>query len=147
MSDDEVLLLFTTNDTLLGRAIRLLTFSEYSHVSLCFDRYTLGASARNGVHFESRKELLDKSTKHVFAVVKADPVRAQKFALDQIGKSYDWGALLAWFFRARWRSNEKWFCSELVAAALDYGGTSVVRKDLYRVTPQDLIQSPLLTLR
>lgn len=43
----------------------------------------------------------------------------EKFMLDQVGKPYDVGAIVAMVIQRDWRDPNKWFCSELVAAALE----------------------------
>ncbi|MGH7099502.1 MAG: hypothetical protein ACREE4_17820 [Stellaceae bacterium] len=44
------------------------------------------------------------------------------FARFQIGKPFDWAAVFAFAFDRDWRCENAWFCSELVAAALEIGG-------------------------
>jgi hypothetical protein len=44
------------------------------------------------------------------------------FARTQIGKPYDWTAILALLMDRDWRDSGAWFCSELVVAALEAVG-------------------------
>lgn len=40
----------------------------------------------------------------------------------QMGKPYDWLAIISFAIRRNWRTEDAWFCSELIAAALEYAG-------------------------
>jgi len=60
-------------------------------------------------------------------------------ACSQIGKKYDWTALIGIPFHRDWSEADSWFCSELVAWAFDQGGTPLFAKDkIHRVTPGHL---------
>lgn len=73
------------------------------------------------------------------------PDLVRKFAQEQVGKKYDYTALYALPFIDRdWSSPGKWFCSELVAAALQEGGVTLFRVPKHRVTPAMIYSSPLL---
>lgn len=64
------------------------------------------------------------------------PERGIAFADAQVGKPYDWGGVVAIPFRARdWAKAERWFCSELLEAALIEAGRTRFRKGIRRVTP------------
>lgn len=68
-----------------------------------------------------------------------NPRELLAFLNRQVGKPYDWFAILALPFRESWHRRNKWFCSELVAEALSAGGSNAVpRLKSYRVTPRDL---------
>jgi hypothetical protein len=43
----------------------------------------------------------------------------QQFLNSQIGKPYDWRAIMAFIFGRNWRETDSWICSELQAAALE----------------------------
>jgi hypothetical protein len=70
-----------------------------------------------------------------------DARRCEEFLSRQLGKRYDWmGALVAWWFGkpAGNGHKDKWFCSELAAAALDAGGY-ILRCQRYAFyTPREL---------
>ncbi|HEY9704948.1 MAG TPA: hypothetical protein V6C58_21090, partial [Allocoleopsis sp.] len=53
---------------------------------------------------------------------------------------YDWKAIFGYLFhkRRKWQDENRWFCSELVAAILLKGGRKLFRSDLSRVTPHQL---------
>lgn len=63
----------------------------------------------------------------------------RKFLESQVGKKYDWLALIALPFRRNWQAPHKWFCSELAAKALQLAGANLPgRIPSGRVTLRDL---------
>jgi len=75
-----------------------------------------------------------------------DELRAREFAEAQVGKPYDYTAILAFMtpWRTDWNDDAKWFCAELAAATAAEGGVTVARESMARVTPQFLAVNPLL---
>jgi hypothetical protein len=71
---------------------------------------------------------------------------AHKFLLAQIGKPYDKFAVLAFAmpWRVNWDDENKWFCSELAAAAIEHGGVPLSRYHRRFIHPGFLDSSPLL---
>ena len=70
------------------------------------------------------------------------------FLENQLGKKYDWLAILSLgLFKRDWQSETKWFCSELLLTALNKC-TSLrllnTDADAFRVTPRDLYLSPFM---
>jgi uncharacterized protein YycO len=63
------------------------------------------------------------------------------FAYRQIGKPYDYSALIGLGIHRDWHSADAWFCSELVAAAFDWAYYPLIRDKYDRVTPESLLQS------
>jgi len=62
---------------------------------------------------------------------------AISFLLEQIGKPYDWTAIFGIVFRnGKWTDLAKWFCSELVEAAIKAGGLDRFKEDVSRIIPQ-----------
>ena len=63
----------------------------------------------------------------------------QSAAASQIGKPYDYTAILGLGLRRDWQEEDAWFCSELVAWAFQHAGEPLFRAEcLRRVTPQHL---------
>lgn len=120
--------------------IRAMTFSKWSHVAMI----------RGGTVIEARWPRVRITTLDAFksdhsaweygALPVGNVDDAWDYAYDQIGKPYDVGGLLALPFQQRaWQSDERWFCSELVAAAANYAGARLFRdSERSRVTPGDL---------
>lgn len=69
-----------------------------------------------------------------------DEQRAEaiNFACDQIGKPYDYAGVLLFSLAPRWNYDDRWFCSELTAAALHFAGIIAVPKKAWRVSPGSL---------
>lgn len=138
-------LIFVTNNNPGSWFIRWFTRSEYSHVVLVYNNEVIEATFWHGVHKQSLDVILKSYKKILFREVEnVDSAKAWSFAESQIGKPYDWLSLLGMFFRHRWTSTKAWFCSELVACALFEGGVTIIRKEANRVTPENLLNSPLI---
>jgi uncharacterized protein YycO len=76
-----------------------------------------------------------------------DEDAARAFAESQVGKPYDWGGVLSIpvpFISRNWQSDERWFCSELLAACAARGNTPLIRLQTNRVTPEMIARCPLL---
>lgn len=136
-----------TSNSIVSQAIRAVTYSDYSHVDFVLpgEGY-LGAHSDGGVLI--RPFGYCKPAKVMNAVVKvSEPVADSviRFARAQIGKPYDHGAIFGLLARRNWQDSEKWFCSELVAAAFLHAGHPILNTmHLERVTPRDVSISPLL---
>src|SRR6478672_10407102 len=102
--------------------IKLGTFSKWSHVDLVTpDGCYLGARLDGGVRARNPGydgPNADVQFAHV-AMTQAQEFDLWKFAYEQIGKPYDFSAILGIAFRRDWREDDAWFCSELVAAAFE----------------------------
>lgn len=110
------------------RLIRWAGQSEFSHVELTFDAppvpdqpahmTSLSASGRDGG--VRRKLIAFDPERWVFVPVPwACTGRALSFVNARMGQPYDWaGLLFAQVFHLRRAARDRWFCSELVAAAL-----------------------------
>jgi len=67
-----------------------------------------------------------------------EPLQAVAFLESQLGKKYDWMALVALPFGRNWQSPFKWFCSELVAKALVMTGQPNFLIKKHRIFPSHL---------
>lgn len=89
-----------------------------------------------GVRLRRLAELLDEASAVEWVEVDLpDEAAASAFVARQLGKRYDWTALVGIVLRADWADPSRWFCSELAAAAVQAGGRRLLREDLARVTP------------
>lgn len=143
----------------ISALIRWQTRSEYSHAALCL--YT-----REGMRIveaiEGQGVLCRQPTDADLAAdwfrVRAPklPVmtwpearyqHAAAFALEQVGKGYDWTSVLRFVSRrqARREAAGVWFCSELVFAAYQQAGIELLRAvEPWEVSPGLLARSPYL---
>jgi len=140
-----VQVLFTRRRHLGSLAIRLGTWSTWSHVDLVDDRGAvpelIGAVAPSGVVRTPMAERLRMARQ---AALVEFSVRDRNAVLDaaasQLGRPYDWLGVAGIALRGRdWQEDDCWFCSELVAWSFSAAGEPLFRADLVsRVTPQHL---------
>ena len=139
---------------LISRAIRWQTRGTYSHASLIFvdptSSMAIEAWHRGGVrcgpvgHLQNPDDPID-----LYAVnAPFDLGNTLEFALEQVGKPYDF-RMVAGFVSRRTRearrSLGKWFCSELVYAALEKGGLRLFNQTKpFEVSPDLLKRSTRL---
>ncbi|MCX4187158.1 hypothetical protein [Methylophaga sp. OBS4] len=121
--------------------IRRFTWSPFSHVDFVLPNGRLlgarglgGVQVRNAQHFDA-----------VGRFQVAAPESVLDFAKSQVGKPYDWGAILGLVARHDWQDKNAWFCSELIAWCFLQAGVPLLRsQQLQRITPRDLLLSPYL---
>lgn len=121
-----------------GRLIRLATFSRWNHAAIEIDGKVYESLVFGGVRTISAAGYAGRWKRAESVQVSLPNKQAATDLLTgKIGKPYDWAALFALPFREDWHDPDKWFCSELVAAALERGGKPLRIKS-HRVTPRDL---------
>lgn len=136
-------LVLTRSKTVTSFGIRVFTGSLWSHVGILTPEGTvLESQAPHGVREVPLATVLSRASEHLvldYADIDAGPVIAA--ARSQLGKSYDYLAIVAFYFRARWDDDSSWFCSEYVAWSINTGWHPVFRtREVSRVTPQDLLK-------
>jgi len=132
--------------------IKIGTFSKWSHVDLMTrDGKLLGARMDGGVQIrEAGYDVPFVEQAYVDVPLTASREEAVwRFALEQVGKGYDMSAILGIAFRRDWREDDKWFCSELVAAAFEAAGKPLLNTQEMRnrITPRDIALSPFVQYR
>lgn len=129
----------TASNTLGGWLIRLLTFSRWNHASIEIDGIVYEALLATGVRTITATSYRDKWKRGKTVELEIpDKEAAKSFLRAQVGKPYDWTAIIALPFRQKWQKQNRWFCSELVASALVAGGMPGMRIEAHRITPRDL---------
>jgi uncharacterized protein YycO len=130
----------------ISGAIRWQTRSVYSHAALLTPEGRIveawqGAGVR--VTDIEDWEGIDR-----FVIPSMTPEQgriAVNFALSQVGMEYDYWSVLRFVSRRSLPGNVKWFCSELVFAALRHAGVKLLdRIEPGEVSPGMLALSPLL---
>lgn len=148
MTDNGHRVLLFPARSLVGRVIGWQTRSSFSHAALLDSRGTL-IESREGkgvreLHHQSARSLGAQA----FRVEGADDEvwwNAMSFARGQVGARYDYRSVARFLTRSKPRADGKWFCSELVFAALQFGGVDLLaRTEASRVSPAMLSLSPLL---
>lgn len=125
--------------------IRFFTWSDISHVDLILPvtGQLLGAHLTCGVHV--RQPAYAKFTRIITAEVEDSAEIAGKvkdLAMQECGKPYDRGAICNFFLHRNWRSQDKWFCSELIAWVFEKAGMPLLNPQNIpqnRITPRDLL--------
>lgn len=136
-----VRLKFSSNRTFSSWVVRKFTASDVSHVDYVFeDGKCYGALPVVGVDYTHHKKF-DNS--YYCEIEVQDKSKIEQFLLAQWGKKYDWKSIIAFPFRAPWNKDKKWFCSELVAAALEQE-VELFQDKYNRITPADLYNHPLI---
>lgn len=138
-----ILLQFSSAPNVGSRLIAFATWSWASHVEFVLpDGQLLGARTHGGV--QVRDPSKDRFSRVERYGVDA-PETLLNFALSQVGKPYDYQGVFNFFARNRnWEETDSWFCSELVAYTFKQFGVPLIRADAYRITPRDLLMSPLI---
>jgi len=67
-----------------------------------------------------------------------------EFARSQVGKPYDWRSVFRFLTREKAGTPGRWFCSELVVAALERGGVRLLNMPAWAVAPGHLAWSTRL---
>ncbi len=142
-----ITLQFSSTNALASRAIRFFTWSWASHVDFVLPNGklygALGAERGGGVKIHDLQK-----PKHYTRIERYEidaPDSVIDFALSQEGKPYDWAGVLGFVTRNRhWEEEDKWFCSELAAWSFQKAGVPLLNETSFRVTPRDLLISPLL---
>jgi len=134
-------LLFCTNPrNPLSWAIRACTWSNWSHVAIIDGEDVIEAVALRGVVCS---KLSDRQRKdphwRIVELTCANPIEVIEAARSQLGKPYDYTAVIGLGLHRVWKDADSWFCSELVAWSFDKVGAPLFRAEtLHRVTPQHL---------
>ncbi len=134
----------------VSRAIQWQTRSKYSHAAIMLDDGSVIEAWHIGgvVHSKTISTVHSPGTTvKVFKVVpKIDKAGVVRFAKYQSVKKYDFGPILRFLSRRAEPIDNKWFCSELVAAACAAGGVHLLSKTTphSHLSPRDISLSPLL---
>lgn len=134
---------FSTGNDIVSRAIALFSRGWCSHVDAVLpDGALLGARLSGGVRV--RPPGYVKFSRTLIIAVTVPDAQANTFyrwLQAQVGKPYDWRAIVAFVFSRNWREPDSWFCSELVARAFEVSGffpaPLMVRSS--KITPRDLL--------
>ena len=139
-----ITLQFSTTRHISSKAIQFFTWSWASHVDFVLpDGKLFGALATQdggGVRLHDAENYTRIERFQVDA-----PESIIDIAMTQEGKPYDWAGIFGLVLRERnWEDDDKWFCSELVAWSFKQGGFPLLNETSNRITPRDLLISPLL---
>lgn len=139
-------LLFTTTHWPASWLIRAGTWSAWSHVALVDGDQVIESVMGHGVRRVPLYSAIRRASRHTLVSLQArNPALIVSAAAEQIGKPYDYTAILGLGLHHDWQEDDAWFCSELVAWAFQQAGEPLFRAEcLRRVTPQHLYMLPAL---
>jgi hypothetical protein len=137
-------LLYSTTRKPFSALIRAVTWSRWSHVALIDGEHIIESVANGGVRQYPLEQAISLAADHCIVDLPArDPQAILDAARSQLGKPYDWTAILGLGLHRDWQKDDSWFCSELVAwAAAEVGEHWFRPEALRRVTPQHLWMLP-----
>lgn len=135
---------FVEGGALDSKIIRYTTRCRWSHVEAISGDGTFGSMLNGGVRWRDEGKdypnMVDGETVEILATPPAESA-FWAFLLNQEGKPYDWRAILGFGLGERdWRQDDSWFCSELIARALEVCGIIDLPVDVpvWRITPRDV---------
>ena len=121
-------LLFKGKGVISG-SIRWQTRSIYSHAAILLpDGKIIESWQGDGVRIKELKNWDNIDAFYVKGMSDEQWDKAIWFAKKQIGKKYDYIAILRFITRTKHPDNQTWFCSELVFAALLYAGVQLLKR-------------------
>jgi len=103
-------IIFGRSHTLASIAIRLWTWSTWSHVGVVIGDYVVESTAKKGVVKTPLREFINRYSTIEFAEIQGNGEDALKY----LGAKYDWTAIFGIFLRTGWNKPDKLVCSELI---------------------------------
>lgn len=124
-----MIFIFTTTRTLPSAAIRAIDGGACSHCGILLDDGTVIDSTfkHGGVAKQGLSEFL--AGKVVINAIELNLPReayAVQWLYAQLGKRYDYKALVGWSLWKDWNSRDRWYCSELLVSCAIAGGMRTV---------------------
>lgn len=147
VQDDAVIkLVFSSKRNIGSYLIRLFTWSSWSHVSYLDDLGFVYESV--GIHGVRRVPFVDVIPAYNKYVIveykKCSDIQKNQFVnylASQVGKGYDYLAVLAIALKKKWHDKSRWECSELINSAFERAGLPLFRsEEAIKITPQQLWQ-------
>lgn len=115
-------------------------WGRWSHCAIVVDggRAVVEARAFHGVLLTPWSKFVRRygsSRVSLQAIACPAPAVGELWAKQQVGKPYDYGAVLGALVRESWQDESRWMCSELVEAALVQAGARRFRDMPSRISP------------
>ena len=134
---------------IISGLIRWQTRSMYSHSGILLPDGTSVGALYNGVVISPDPLSVDPGMdKFIVNNITNEQWKiACDFILSQLGKGYDYWAIIRFVSRESMPDNDRWFCSELVFTALQKAGINLLKRvPPSEVSPGAMSHSTLLTL-
>lgn len=137
---DTVIVRLVQDVGITARFICWWTWGRWSHVELVTkNKMALGARLKGGVAVRPLDYAKIKS--ELFIEIQVNDIeKFWQFANSQLGKPYDWKALLGLGIRANFANPpNKWFCSEFVFSCFQNVNKPILESHYaYRLSPRDI---------
>lgn len=135
-----VSVIFTRKRRFGSIVLRAWMHSRFSHCALVDEgTLTVIEAVPHGIQERPLSELVQESSYHeVVRIHCRNPQQVLAVARGQVGKPYDWKAILGFWLRRSWQKDDAFICSELVAWCFATAGQSLFRREPYRVSPEML---------
>ena len=135
----------------ISRLIRWQTRSLYSHAALrlsdgsVVEAWHVGGVRHTDGYWVDHMAGTKVDVYRICAPFDEDA--AEKFALAQVGKAYDFKSVFRFLTRRKVQLDDRWFCSELVEVALREGQLSLLNGNPSEHSPRDISLSPILAFK
>lgn len=118
--------------------LRTAMWSPWSHCGIMDADRVIEASAGGGVVDTPLRDFIGHASQWAMVDFPANDNHVLRAARAELGKPYDWQGVAGIGLHRTWNKPDAWFCSELVAYALEKGGLKLFRGDAKRITPMHL---------
>jgi len=133
--------------------IKLFTNSKYSHAAMALtDGLMIHSTFRTGVaivSFETWRQFYGGEW-NIYEYINPIDARAARimnnFVYKIAGSPYDWRGVLSFVFPWIKQNSERYFCSELIAAAFKKAKLPLIDKPNWRISPADLSRCKYLRM-
>jgi uncharacterized protein YycO len=137
-----VKLILCRNNSVGSWLLRSLMWGRWSHSALWDrDRHVVVDTTlwQGGVRVHDEADFFDHYPTHEVRDLGIPPenyAAARAWIEAQVGKPYDWTALVSFVVHRNWQDDDSWFCSEFLENIRNLFGLRVFRADASRITPQ-----------
>ena len=136
-SDKHMKLILCTKPGLSSAFLRLVMWSKWSHSAILDGGLVYDSTLwQGGVRVHTSEAFFEHYPTYEPRDIEVDEPRASYWLTAQIGKGYDWTALLSFVVQRDWQEDDKWFCSELTEAMISKFGKPRFRASAQRITPR-----------
>lgn len=135
---------------IISKAIQFQTRSPYSHVAIeiaehrIYEAWHVGGVRQLRYAIDGHDESTRIDIYRLDPALDCDVDKVEMFLLQQTGKRYDFKSVARFLTRRKVRKDDRWFCSELVLAALQAGGVNLLHINHSEASPRDVSISPHL---
>ncbi|MBF0568916.1 MAG: hypothetical protein HQK95_08640 [Nitrospirae bacterium] len=139
-------IIFSTDEEPLSVLIRARTNSPVSHVAMFINEVAIYSARAKGVIVDTILDWPNCVVLRFNHITNTQIDIMVSFIREQQGKGYDYQGLLDFLTNRDLHDPSKWFCSELVTAAILAAGIPIFgwRRESAFTSPGDLYSNPLL---